>query len=319
MTDIKLIEKVVWLHYREDKNHSEISKKLGISRFKVARILDEAKEKNIIKVEVYLSDESTIKMQRILEERFSLSEVIIINTFENDNQLKMKLGEACAEYFLRVVSSNMKIGVGFSTTINSMIDYLPEIRSENCQIIQIIGGFNSDNYRSGSIDATPMSLAKKINAHLFNISAPIIVNYPDVKKAILEEPIVKTEFEKFKNLDIVFVGLGGINKDCTLCQMGVVDININDQLISRGAVGDINARFFDINGNPVLSDIDDRIIGMDLQTLSDTNRVVGVSGGVDKHNAILGALNGSYIDVLITDSVTARYLIDHKNRSNKNV
>lgn len=309
MTDIKLIEKVAWLFYREDLNHSDIARLLGISRFKVARILDEAKEKNIIKVEIFLSDENNTKIQRQLEKKYSLSEVIIINSTNDQEKLKMSLGEACADYFLRVISSNMKIGVGFSSSVNAMVNFLPEISCDNCQVIQIIGGAFSDNNASESVATMPLRLANKINSPLFNISAPVVVNYAEVRKAILDEPIIKTGFEKFKDLDIAFVGLGGTNINCTLCSMGVIDPASHDQLVSKGAVGDINARFYDINGNRVITDLDNRLISMDLQTLKEVHRVVGVAGGQEKHKAILGALNGSYLDILITDSDTADFLI----------
>lgn len=310
MTDLKLIEKVAWLYYREDKNHSDISRLLGISRFKVARILEEAKDKNIIKVEIFLSDEKNTKAQRQLEKKYSLSEAIVINSTNDQKQLKIMLGKACADYFLRVVTSNMKIGVGFSSTINEMINYLPELCYDNCQVIQIIGGAYSDNKASENVVTMPLRLANKLNSPLFNISAPIVVNYAEVRKAILDEPIIKTGFEKLKDLDIAFVGLGGINNNCTLCNMGVIDPSSFTQLVAKGAVGDINARFFDIQGNRVITDLDNRLIGMDLQTLKGVNRVVGVAGGQEKHEAILGALNGSYIDILITHSDTADYLIN---------
>ena len=80
-------------------------------------------------------------------------------------------------------------------------------------------------------------------------------------------------------------------------------------LLKNGVVGDIALRFFDAQGQPVHSEIDNRVIGITLDQLQRTRRVVGIAGGPTKFQAVLGALRGKLINVLITDSVTAERLL----------
>ena len=80
-------------------------------------------------------------------------------------------------------------------------------------------------------------------------------------------------------------------------------------LADRGAVGDICLHYYDKNGQPVLTDDEDPVIGMALDKVKKCPNVVALAGGTDKVAAIKGALNGGYIDVLITDYPTARMLI----------
>ena len=82
-----------------------------------------------------------------------------------------------------------------------------------------------------------------------------------------------------------------------------------DQLLANGIVGDIALRFFDSHGQPVASEIDEQVIGIRLDQLKKIPRVVGVTGSQEKTAAILGALRGGLIDVLITDHATAQRLI----------
>ena len=63
-------------------------------------------------------------------------------------------------------------------------------------------------------------------------------------------------------------------------------------------------------GQPVESDVNARVIGITLEQLTQVKRVVGVAGGAEKIQAILGALRGGLIDVLITDSLTAAQLLE---------
>ena len=81
-------------------------------------------------------------------------------------------------------------------------------------------------------------------------------------------------------------------------------------LAERGAVGDICLHYYDAAGNPVLSHEEDPVIGMELSQIRECNHVIALAGGVEKQNAIRGALQGNYIDVLITDYPTARSLVE---------
>ena len=80
-------------------------------------------------------------------------------------------------------------------------------------------------------------------------------------------------------------------------------------LKNAGAVGAICGRCFDINGIPCVSDWDERVIGLTLEELKNIKHKVGIAFGMEKLNGIIGALNGRYLDVLITDEDVANSLL----------
>src|SRR5262249_10241863 len=81
-----------------------------------------------------------------------------------------------------------------------------------------------------------------------------------------------------------------------------------EELHELGAVGDICLRFYDADGVPVASELDERVIGLDLERLRRPKRAVALAGGPRKYAAILGALPGRFVNVLITDRFTAERL-----------
>jgi DNA-binding transcriptional regulator LsrR (DeoR family) len=85
---------------------------------------------------------------------------------------------------------------------------------------------------------------------------------------------------------------------------GFFDISTIDQLRARGAVGDISGRYFDINGNRILGDVENGIIGLTWDDLQKLENVVAVARGSDKTAAILGALRTGLLDYLIIDDRT---------------
>jgi DNA-binding transcriptional regulator LsrR (DeoR family) len=112
------------------------------------------------------------------------------------------------------------------------------------------------------------------------------------------------------------VGIGAPTLDSVVMRDGsILTEKDRDILLAKGAVGDIALRFFDFKGKPVISDIDERVIGITLEQLSKIKQVIGVGGGLQKEAAIRGALQGNYIHVLITDHITAKLLTEKEIQS----
>src|SRR5262249_52948885 len=84
------------------------------------------------------------------------------------------------------------------------------------------------------------------------------------------------------------------------------------ELSRLGAIGDICFRYYDAEGAPVKSPLMQRVIGIEPASLRKAHRVVGVAGGRRKLRAILAALRGGWINVLITDQRTAASLLGEK-------
>ncbi len=128
---------------------------------------------------------------------------------------------------------------------------------------------------------------------------------------ILSDSHVRRAFDLFSQITVAFVGIGAPTPDSVLMRDGTIltrqEVN---NLIHKGMVGDIALRFFDVNGQPVSSEVDQRVIGISLDQLRKVRRVVGVAGGPEKVTVLRGALRGELINVLITDHVTANRLLE---------
>ena len=83
-----------------------------------------------------------------------------------------------------------------------------------------------------------------------------------------------------------------------------------ESLYKTGAVGEICSIFFDINGREVHTDFSDRIIAVSLDTLRNLKYSIGMAASREKVPAIMGALRGHIINVLITDEMTAKILLN---------
>ncbi len=126
-----------------------------------------------------------------------------------------------------------------------------------------------------------------------------------MRDELTQDPFVQQAVDLFDHVTLALVGIGSIEPSKLLMSSGnVFTAEELSMLKERGAVGDMFLRFFDRQGQPVLSPLNDRVISMSLEQLKCVTRSVGIAGGPRKTDAIRGAINGGWINVLITDQMT---------------
>jgi DNA-binding transcriptional regulator LsrR (DeoR family) len=185
----------------------------------------------------------------------------------------------------------------------------PTNRGESSSVVQILGGVGDP---STQINATQLTqrLASAIGGRPILLPAPGVVGSAKARDVLLQDQFVKDALSLFPVLDLALVGIGAVDPSRGLASSGN---SFSPQELKRlkaaGAVGDICLRFFDSHGRPIKTALNERVIGIDLPVLKKCKRVVGVAGGERKRSAILGALRGQWIQVLITDRNTAEFLM----------
>ena len=149
------------------------------------------------------------------------------------------------------------------------------------------------------------------------LPAPGVVGAKATRDVFLEDPFVREAMSLYNQITMALVGIGSVSPSNLLAQSGNIFSNEElNMLRKKKAVGDILLRFFDADGIPVASSLNDRVVSMELEQLKEVYRAIGIAGGSRKFAAIRGALRGRLINILITDSCTAEELVDDsKNRN----
>ncbi|HHY80036.1 MAG TPA: sugar-binding transcriptional regulator [Thermoanaerobacter sp.] len=308
--NIRLLIKVALLYYNEKLTEQEISARLGISRPKVSRLLKKALEIGIVEIKINTNNDLT-PMEKEIEKKYKLQEVKIVEYKTEENELlKKELGKAAAELLVRIIKNGDIIGVSWGTTIALIPQFIKINKKLNtCLFVPLVAGLGQAPYE---IQANNIAIefAKAFGAKWQLLHAPAIVENLEVKKSILSDSMVKKSLEIAAKADVAIVGIGGPINTSTILESGYFGENEINELNREGAIGDICSRFFDINGNICeRAEINNRIIGISLEQLKQIKRVVGVAGGKNKIQAIKSAVKGGYINILVTDTVTAEELL----------
>ncbi len=304
----RLLVKVSKMYYEEGLSQDDIILRLNLSRSKISRLLQQARDEGIVQITVNTPKHLFSELETRLEKLFGLYEAIVVETRTGDSQENIirELGIAAAGYLERSVGTTTTIGISWGSTLHGMVAALHSKRLPKTKVVQIIGGLGQPE---AEVHATDLChrLARSQGSQLTLLPAPGIVSTEQARDVLLADLFIQRAMSMFDHLDIAFVGIGTPTPESLLGS--ILSRTELDALLQNGAVGDIALRFFDTQGQPVQSEIDPRVIGITFAQLKRTRRVVGISGGPEKFQSVLGALRGKLINVLITDSVNAEKLL----------
>ncbi len=310
-TASRLLSKVSRLYYDRDMTQREIADRLHLSRPKVSRLLRQAREEGIVQITVYSPPGIYPELEEQLETQFGLQEAIVVEVTEPESQeaVSREVGIAAANYLQRTLRDGDTIGISWGTTLNAMVNALHRQQAKDVHVVQVNGGLGPPEAET-HVTYLCRRLSQLLPGKLTLLPAPGIVDNQEAKRAILSDSHVQSAFDLFSQINVAYVGIGAPTPTSVVMRDGsILQQHELDHLLSKGAVGDIALRFFDRDGKLVQSDLDERVIGIDLQQLKQIERVVGVAGGPDKDSVIRGALAGELVNVLITDHALAMRLL----------
>ncbi len=309
--------KVAQLYHERGLRQSEIVERLDLSQPTVSRLLKRAQEEQIGRIIVRAPYGTHPELEADLESAFGLKEVIVVDVpRENEDAITRSLGAAAAFFLETTLKRGEVVGISsWSTTLLAMVDAMRDVgKLTDVRVVQILGGVGQPGAEVHAARLTKR-LADLVAGKAVFLPAPGVTGSSDARDVLLQDPYVRDTVQLFSGVTTALVGVGALEPSRLLAESGNVFSSDELKLLrSRGAVGDICLRFFDRNGRPVRSVLNDRVVGMELEQLSKVPRSVGIAGGKRKFRAILGALNGRWINVLITDRFCAERLLKERKK-----
>lgn len=297
------------LYYELDYNQQEIAQKLGVSRPTVSRFLQQAKEEGIVRIEIIDPSDSLEKLAGTLAQTFNLQKVVIAAVPQNEEALIVDyIGKAAAEYLHDIVKDEDMIGVTWGTTLYHLAQALKPKHVQGVQVVQLKGGISHAAIHTHASEIVTL-FGEAYGTTPHHLPLPAIVDHRVVKQAIEADRHIRKVLEMGRKANIAVFTVGGVNADSLLLRLGYFSED-DLQAIRANAVGDICSRFFDKEGNICSESLNQRTIGLELHYLKEKEQAILVAGGAKKIEGIRGALAGGYANVLVTDSFTARALVE---------
>lgn len=305
----KLAINVAKLYYRSDFSQQKIAQELGVSRPSISRLLQYAKDKGYVNIQIVDPVEDMSIMEQRLKDKLHLKDVkIASSTINDEEEIKKYISIAAAQYLDGIIKDGDIIGVGWGTTLYNMSQALIPRSIKGSQVVQLEGGLSNSEWNNYSREILE-NFANNFNTVAQYLPLPVIFDNKATKEQVDKDRYIKRILELGRHANIALFSVGTVHPNALFFRLGYTDIQEQEK-IQRTSVGDICSRFFDVEGRVCNRDLDERTVGITLSELRDKEYSIMISGGEGKINAIKAALRGRYANVLITDQFTGKALLE---------
>jgi DNA-binding transcriptional regulator LsrR (DeoR family) len=311
--ELRLMTRVARMYYEQGMRQTEIAEQLALSQSTISRLLKRAEQEKIVRVTVSVPDGVYPELEEVLISQYGLRHAVVADcvSCDDEEEILHNVGAAAAYYLETTIENGECIGISsWSATLLAMVDAMHQIpRAMGARVVQILGGASESPAKTHAVYLASQ-LGTLVRGEVTFLTAPGIVGSKEARGILLNDSYVHGAIELFDEVTLALVGIGVVEPSPLLASSGNI-FSPEEQAMLRehGAVGDVLIHFFDSQGQPVNTPLDNRVIGMSLEQLKRVRRSVGVAGGKRKHEAIHGALKGGLVNTLITDRFTAERLV----------
>lgn len=295
-----LMVKTAWYYYIENYTQQRISELMGISRVRVIRLLEKARQEGIVSFRIRQDNCRRMQLEKELICRFGLKDAFIIPVGSDVSNLNESLAQGAAMYIGGRLTDSTYINMGYGDTPSRVLNHLARTTEYPINVVSLTGGVSY---------YLPNAQSSIFNARLHLIPAPFVMDSSEMVDKIMQEESVRRIRQMSHAATMTVLGIGSMDADATIIKNDILTKADFLLLQMQGATGDLLCHFLDQDGSPVQSSVEQRLVSASLEELREMDNVIGVAGGEKKVDAIHAVLRGGYLDTLITDAGTAESLL----------
>ena len=298
------------LYYEEDKTQDEIGTILRLTRWKVGRLLAQAKANGFIRIRIVHPRARRLGLERRLRDATGLTEAVVVSTAGvlDELDLQKRTAQVAADYLTTLRPAPRSLGISWGRTLHDISERLAHGWSTGVNVVQINGGV-SLNAHPGTAAATAVSIAQKGAGHFTLLPSPAILERAETKQALAADRSVAAVLEQGATASAYLFSAGQADEASAHVASGYLTPAQVEVLVQKGAVGDVVGRFINSAGQIVDPELDERTLGIPLEHLRRATTAIAVIGGARKHAIARAVVQSGLCTVLITDEDTAHALL----------
>ncbi|HBJ1652419.1 sugar-binding transcriptional regulator [Clostridium botulinum] len=297
------------LYYQSDYSQQQIAEQLGISRPTISRLLQYAKEKGYVKINIIDPFDDLDKLSYRLKEKYDLMDACVTFSPKDDYAVIIEyIAQKAAEYLEENIKNGDIIGISWGTTMYEVAKRLTPQNVKGVEVVQLKGGISHSEVKTYSSETINL-FAEAFQTIPKYLPLPVIFDNAIAKEMVEKDCHIKRIIKMGVQANVAVFTVGTVREEALLFRLGYLNEK-EKNILKQKSVGDICSRFFDKNGEICDEKINNRTIGIELSALKEKEKSILVAGGMHKVKAIQGALRGKSANVLITDYYTAKKLLE---------
>ena len=301
------------MYYSQGLTQNQVADQLGISRSTVVRLLDDGRRRNEVTFWIEQGIDRCAQLGAELERALGIAKAIVVPRAGDPESTARSVGHALGRYLSQAIGDAATVGVGWGRTLSaSLQSFRPKTRRD-CRVVSLLGG-TVDPVSVNPVEYS-WRLATAAGAQCYLFPAPLVVDSPQTKQALIERCGLSRLFEIANKLDLAVVSVGDIGAANTSLSSRLIGEQVSTELAEAGCVADIMCNFLDAEGRDVDHPIAGRVMSVGLEALERCPHVVIASGGGQRGPAILAAVRRTRCHTLITDEAAAEAILKRRAES----
>jgi DNA-binding transcriptional regulator LsrR (DeoR family) len=293
-------------YYVDGRSKVEIAHELEISRFKVARLLEQALATGLVRIEIGHPGSIDADLSSRLREQLGLRTAIVVGTEESDPAaLRTLLARAAGDLLTETVTRHDVLGFAWARAVASTVPVLA--RMAPAPLVQLTGSLLREDLSVTSTEIV-RDIGRLTGGRVTYFYAPFLLPDEDTARTLRRQPEIARAIHQFETVTKAVVGLGawGEGQSTIFDAMSAAD---RRALAKAGAVADVSGVFLDAAGRVVGQDQTARMICMNAAQLAKVADVLAIPYGVAKAPAVLAAVRSGLVTSLVTHDAMARALL----------
>ncbi len=308
--ELVLAAEIARRYYLEGQTKVEIADELRLSRFRVARLLQVARQEGVVRIEIQQSGTIDLDRSIRLRERFGLEHAVVVDTPEGDpHSLRAALGRAAADLLGEVLPPGGLVGLAWARCVQSMVRQVR--RLPQASVVQLTGVLPRDlagqNDEDTAVDLV-RHLARVSRGPAYLYFAPFLVPDAATAHALRRQPEIIRAFGKATSADVAVFGVGGWAPGLSTLYQGATPPE-RVELVRAGVCAELAGVCLASDGTPVHTPFSERMITVDAAQIAAMSQRIAIPYGIDKHPAVLAALRSGLVTMLVTHSSLAEALL----------
>jgi len=283
-----------------------ISEELGISRFRVGGLLEEARSGGYVSIALMRPDGLDVDRARALIEKTPLDRALVSPTLV-EGDLATVLAGAAGGYLTENLGPNAILGLSSGRTTHMIARSTQRLACS--AIVQTTGVVKVDTLTESPIE-TIRRLAQLSGADSYPMYAPGLLPSPDLTQAVAAEPGIARTVAMFPQITTLVASIATWGPYTSVFH-DACDAEALAEIKKTAPAAEIIGTLIDADGTIVSPEFTRRCVAMQTEHLRSVPDVVGIGGGDHQHDAVLAAVRSGIINTLVTDAATADYVLEN--------
>jgi DNA-binding transcriptional regulator LsrR (DeoR family) len=313
LSDLQLMTRAAWLYHVAGLNQEETSRRMGLTRARVNRLLQQARESGLVSITINDRDVGLLPVEEDIRRAFGLdfclaTPALGLSATAGAEVALRAVGTAGARFLRDRLAERPEaiVGTGWGRTLAHLSRQMSGATTPGARFISLMGSLTANS--SFNPYEVVQALAQATGGEGYFLPVPFIADSPEDRAVLLAQRAVARPLDLARRADIALISVGELAESSLLRQQDMIGPGDLADLRRAGAVGDTNGIFFDVAGRPVDHPLNDRTIGVGFADLARATTVL-LSAGTAKTAATAALLRSGIVRGLVIDGDAALALL----------